>query len=103
MDLIQKHVLQRKDVSAMSERELLMELVEEKRKLESIQLIRITIQAVILLVLLFLVLHYGPPVYHFFKQLNDSVNHINTLLDDISSEVDYFTSAFDGLFRLFGN
>lgn len=102
MNVIQEKVLKRKDVTEMSERELLMELVLEKRRDETLRIIHYFWQGFLLLVILILLIIYGPKIYHFFRSLYDTVSSLHSNIREITETVNKLSSSVQSLFGKFG-
>ena len=84
MNPIQKHVLKRSETSEMTERELLMELVEEKRRAETWRYIQIAWNITILIVVLILAFKFLPGIIAFFKEIHDTMESIRQTSNQIS-------------------
>ena len=106
MNPIQKHVLKRSETSEMTERELLMELVEEKRRAETWRYIHIAWNITLLIVVLFLAYKFLPGIIAFFKDLHDTVQSIKQTADQISQGFQSVADSLSeggGLWNLFGS
>jgi len=66
-----------KDINEMSDHELLMELVEEKRRNDKIRYIKYGIYAVLALIVIILCIKYIPMIV-------DMVNRYNALMESLS-------------------
>lgn len=77
-----------KAIEAMSERELLMELVRHKRRQEQWLYIKLGCYALLLIAVTVLAIRYVPPVIRFFRDLNDSVQHVRDTLRQVRSAID---------------
>ena len=98
MNTIQKNVLKRKEIADMSERELLEELVVEKRRDETIRIVKYIVKAVIAAVIIVLLLIYGPKIIEFFSNLSNSVNTLNTKLQEISDMITSLNESVQSFF-----
>ena len=101
MNVIQEKVLKRKEIRDMTERELLMELVEEKRREETLRIIERTVSGILLLVVLILIGIYGPRVYRFFHDLYSTVTSINEKLNAIMETAGSLKESLSGILRIF--
>jgi len=84
MNPIQKHVLKRNETADMSDRELLMELVEEKRRAETWRYIQLVWYLIILLAVIILAVKFLPGIIAFFKELHDTLQSVKETADQIS-------------------
>ena len=80
-----------KDYENMSDHELLMELVEEKRKNDIRRYIRYGIDAVIVIVIAVIAYIYVPKIVEMVNRYNSLMNQVK----EIGNEVEGFTSSFD--------
>lgn len=101
MNAIQKHVPKRKEVTELSERELLMELVEEKRFNETLRVLHWIWIAIIWLIIIIICVIYGPKVFQFFKDLYDLVRSINSQFQSVKESLQSLSDTFAPLFGKF--
>ena len=97
MNPIQKHVLKRNETADMSDRELLMELVEEKRRAETWRYIQLVWYLIILLVIVILAVKFLPPVISFFRDLHDMIQSVQQTSQEISEGYHETTESINGL------
>lgn len=97
MNPIQKHVLKRSETADMSDRELLMELVEEKRRAETWRYIQLVWYLIILLAVVILAVKFLPPVISFFKDLHDMLESVQQTSQEISQGYHDFTESFNNI------
>ena len=75
-------------VETMTERELLMELVNEKRRQEKIRYIKWGITAVIIILVVVLLIVYLPPVVKTIKKVDSAVDMMQSEIDNIKGSFD---------------
>ena len=97
MNPIQKHVLKRNETADMSDRELLMELVEEKRRAETWRYIKLVWYLFILLVIVVLAVKFLPPIISFFRDLYDMIQSVQQTSQEISEGYHEITESINGL------
>lgn len=78
-----------KKVTMMSERELLEELVEDKRKKDRIRWIKYALLAIVILVA-------GYYIYTTLSRVMEVVNQYNGMMQEINQNVESFKEYFDG-------
>ncbi|MBR1930305.1 MAG: isoprenylcysteine carboxylmethyltransferase family protein [Lachnospiraceae bacterium] len=76
------------DVEDMSERELLMELVREKRKREQLDRAKLLVNLLIVAAVVVLACIYVPRVVHFFRELRAALDQVNQAIDTVKQTVD---------------
>ena len=79
-----------KDVNEMSERELLMELVEDKRKLEKLQYVKYAVAAVVIVVL-FVMLN------SFLNKITASIQAYEKIITELQNYSQEMTDMFSNL------
>ena len=72
----------------MTDRELLMELVEDKRRQEKIKYIEWGIAAAVIILVIVLLLVYLPPVVKTFKEVDSAVDMMQSEIDNIKGSFD---------------
>lgn len=97
MNPIQKHVLKRNETADMSDRELLMELVEEKRRAETWRYIKLVWYCIILMAVVILAVKFLPPIISFFRDLHDMMENVQQTSQEISQGYHDFTESINGL------
>ena len=77
-----------KKVEEMTERERLMELVREKRKLQIYRYVKI----VLFIIITIIAIHYGriyiPQMIEYFKEIKENVDYLNKTLTEIRTKLD---------------
>ncbi|MBR4454954.1 MAG: hypothetical protein IKS32_01875 [Solobacterium sp.] len=102
MNLIQKHILQRAEIEEMTERELLMELVAEKRRAETWRILHLCFDLILLLVFTVAAVIYGPKVIRFFQGLSEAIQNLQQQINDLSEIVGKISAGLSGFAGLFG-
>ncbi len=75
----------RKEIEKMSERELLMELVEEKRRAEKWRLVRLCAVGAVVLALAILCAVYVPRIVESVQRFNEAVTSLQNTTNQIQS------------------
>lgn len=101
MNAIQKHVLKRKEVNELTDRELLMELVEEKRFNETLRVLHQIWVALLWIAIIIVCCIYGPKVIQFFRDLYDLVRSINAQFQSVKESLQSLSDTFEPLFGKF--
>ena len=83
-------------VETMTERELLMELVNEKRRQEKIRYIKWGISAVIIVLVVVLLIVYLPPVVKTIKKVDNAVDMMQSEIDNIKGSFDEAMEKLSG-------
>ena len=99
-----------KEIEMMSDHELLMELVAEKRRNDRIRYIKYGIYGVIVLLLAALCFIYVPKIIDFYSkfnnvmdQLSEATNSVRRVSDSISTEtIESFNSVVEAIKSLLG-
>ena len=78
------------NISDMTDRELLMELFEEKRRSETLRNLRVLISLGFLILLVVLGFIYLPPLFRTAGEINASLKEINAFLADAEGSVHLF-------------
>lgn len=78
----------RRPVEEMTERELLEELVQEKRLQETLRHIRLGVYAVLVVAVAILLAIYLPPVIRYFRQLGATLQQIRQAVEQASASLD---------------
>ena len=73
----------RQDINMMDDRELLMELVEEKRRRDTFLMIRTVIYGALLLALVICAVRYLPPIIRTVKAISEDLNYIRSTINTI--------------------
>lgn len=97
MDPIQKNILKRNETSEMTERELLMELVEEKRRAETWRYISLAWHIFLLLVIIIVLAKYLPGIIKFFKDMYDMLHSVQETANQISTGYQDLTESINGI------
>lgn len=80
-----------KDYNEMSDHEILMELLEEKRKNDKLKTVKYAIYATILVLIIVVLAIYVPKILTFINNYNDFMNQFS----DINKKMDEFLNNFD--------
>jgi len=99
-----------KEIEMMSDHELLMELVAEKRRNDRIRYIKYGLYGVIVLLLAALCFIYVPKIIDFYNkfnkvmdQLSEATNSVRRVSDSISTEtIESFNSVVEAIKSLLG-
>lgn len=86
-----------KDINEMSDHEILIELLEEKRRNDRIRYIQYAFDAVVILALLVLGFIYIPKIVNFVKQVNQLVEDYKQLVGRLNLtevKIDEFMNSF---------
>ena len=78
----------RPEAETMKDRELLMELVEDKRRQEKLRYIKYGIAAAVIVLIVVLLLVYLPPVVRTFDKIDGAVDMMQSEMDNISGSFD---------------
>lgn len=87
----------RKRLEEMSERELLEELVAEKRQQETLRWIGWGLRLVVVIAIAVLLAIYLPPVIAYFRQLAALVEQVKSTLEQLKTTADQLQSALNGV------
>ncbi len=94
-----------KPISAMTDREMLAELLQEKRRNDRARNIQYMIAGALLVIAAVLLYRFLPPVIHYFQRLNDTIDTIQSGVDQVQSVTDGIKetlgSVWDKLANLF--
>ena len=85
-----------KDINEMSERELLMELVVNKRNKEKLQLFTTAILAALLLVIVVALFIYVPKIMNIINEFNELSNQLGGL-SEISSQLSELNESIQSM------
>jgi len=80
-----------KNYNEMSDHEILMELLEEKRKNDKLKTVKYAIYATILVLIIVVLAIYVPKIFTFINNYNDFMNQFS----DINKKMDEFLNNFD--------
>ena len=89
--------MMRKPVAEMTEREMLEELVSEKRRNDVIRLVLLGICAAAAVIVIVLLAIYLPPVIAFFRQLNESIQQVQGEFQKIQEAIDSVRETVSGI------
>ena len=78
----------RRPVEEMTDRELLEELVKEKRIQETLRRIRLGVGAAIFVAVAVLLAVYLPPAVRYFRQLNEEMQQIRRVAEQAGASLD---------------
>ena len=95
-----------KPVAAMTDHEMLVELMYEKRRNDRARNIKYMIAGAVLVLIIILSIKYVPPVVRYFQKLNEtietmqnSVAAIQGVADNINETITNLWNKLGGLFR----
>ena len=71
-----KPVTKRKPIPEMTDREILIELLQEKRRAENLRWVRLGVVAALVLAIGILCAVYLPPVIRYFRKLNELLERV---------------------------
>lgn len=91
-----------KPISAMTDHEMLVELMQEKRRGDAMRNITLVLLGVVLAVLVYLGFRYLPPIIDYFKGLNETIQKIQTGVDQVQTVTDGIKDSVGGLLDLLG-
>ena len=69
-------VTKRKPIPEMTDREMLIELLQEKRRAENLRWVRLGVVAALVLAIGILCAVYLPPVIRYFRKLNELLERV---------------------------
>lgn len=81
-----------KDIEQMSDHELLMELVKEKRRNDKLRYVKYGVYGIIALVVIILCIKYVPKLVAFFKEYNEVMNQLKQASDSVKKVSDSISS-----------
>ncbi|MBP5750721.1 MAG: hypothetical protein J6X24_08025 [Firmicutes bacterium] len=94
-----------KPIAAMSDHEMLVELMHEKRRNDRARNITYMIAGAILVLVIILLVRYLPPAIRYFRSLNESLDSIRSGVESVRGVADNvnntITSLWDKLATLF--
>ncbi len=95
-----------KPVAAMTDHEMLVELMQEKRRNERARNIKYMIAGAVLVLVIILLIKYVPPVVRYFQKLNgtietmqNSIAAVQGVADSINGTVTNLWNKIGGLFH----
>ena len=91
----------RKDIQSMSDHELLMELVAEKRKLERLRHIKEICLAILLVIVVILGCVYIPKILAPFRQFQEMSGQLQAALNRFNASMDSYEQLSDQARSLF--
>ena len=80
-----------KDLDSMSDRELLLELVKEKRRNDILRYVSYAFYAIIMILILIMYFKYAPMI----KKMIDDYNMIIGKANELSESINAITQSFD--------
>lgn len=91
-----------KPISAMSDHEMLVELMQEKRRGDTLRNIKLVLLGVLLAVLVYLGFRYLPPAIAYFKGVGETIDKIQTGVDQVQTVTDSIKDSVGGLLEKLG-
>ena len=95
-----------KPISAMTDHEMLVELMQAKRKGDRARNIKLVVLGIVLAILVFLGFKYLPPIIHYFQRLNEpietiqsGVEQVQTVTDSVKESIGGFLEKIGGIFH----
>ena len=95
-----------KPIAAMTDHEMLVELMHEKRRNDRARNIKYMIAGAVILLIVILLFKYLPPVIRYFRSLNESldtirggVDSVRGLADNVNDKVNSLWDKLATLFR----
>ena len=82
----------KKEIEQMSDRELMMELVEAKRRAEKWERIRLCVMAALLLTVVVLAAVYVPRITATLRRVNETMDQVQAMSEQAQSFLDSFKS-----------
>ncbi len=92
-----------KPISAMTDHEMLVELLQAKRRGEFWSNVKLVAAGVILAILIFLGIRYLPPVIRYFQRLGDGVETIKNSMIQVQEVTDSLKDSVTGLLEKLAN
>ena len=91
-----------KPISAMTDHEMLVELMEEKRRNDRIRTAKLIVFCIVLVILIYLGIKYLPPIIRYFRSLNDTINQIQEGVDQVQGLTDSVINSVNSLLEKIG-
>jgi uncharacterized protein YoxC len=95
-----------KPIATMTDHEMLVELLQEKRRNDRMKNIKYAILGAVLVILIILAAKYLPPVIRYFRsvqetlqQIQASVSQVQNLTDSVKESVSGLLEKIGGLFH----
>lgn len=92
-----------KPISAMTDHEMLVELMQEKRRGDTLRNTTLIALGVLLAVLIYLGFRYLPPIIDYFRSLNETIKTIQAGVDQVQSVTDSIKDSLGGLLEVLGS
>ena len=86
-----------KPIAAMTDHEMLVELMQEKRRTDRARNIKYMIAGAIILLIIILLIKYLPPAIRYFRSLNESLNTIRGGVDSVRGVADNVNDKINSL------
>ena len=86
-----------KPISAMTDHEMLVELMQAKRRGDTVRNIKLVCAGIVIAVLVYLGFRYLPPVIHYFQKIGDALETIQNGVTRIQNVTDSVKGTVDGL------
>ena len=86
-----------KPIAAMSDHEMLVELMHEKRRNDRARNIQYMIAGAVLVLIVILLIRYLPPAIRYFKNLNESLETIRGGVDTVRGVADNVNEKINSL------
>ena len=92
-----------KPIAAMSDHEMLVELMTEKRRNDRARNIKYMIAGAILLLVIILLIKYLPPAIRYFRSLNESLETIRGGVETVRNAADNMNDKVNALWDKLAN
>lgn len=86
-----------KPIEEMSDHEMLVELLREKRRAETLRYVKISVYAAIIITIGILCAIYLPPIIAYFRKLNETVQQIQQAMQQVQSATDSVRDTVAGI------
>ncbi len=87
----------KKAIEDMSDRELLEELIAEKRRADKVRYVKYAVWAVILIALAYLLYRYLPPVIKTVQEIRQATQQIEQELGKLNDNIESIRGTVDGI------
>ena len=87
----------RKPIDEMTDHEMLVELLSEKRRTDTVRYIKLGAYVLIAIVIIVLCAKYLPPVIAYFRQLNETLNQLRQGIERVQTTTDNIKTTVNGI------
>lgn len=92
-----------KPIAAMTDHEMLVELLQEKRRADKMRNIKYAIAGAVCAVLIFLLIKYLPPVISYFRSVQETIEQIQSGVEQVQTVTDTVKDSVTGLLEKIGS